>query len=64
MMKCKEYIFRLTSGQLENAGAMERFWATQHRLMCRSCRAFSANDARLSKALAAYRDHLQAPSDK
>lgn len=61
MMRCKEYIFKLTSGQLAEAEWPERFWATQHRLMCRHCRAFSANDARLSEILRRYQDQLTQP---
>jgi hypothetical protein len=57
-MTCKEYIFKLTSGQLDDAGLIERFWARQHRLMCRRCRAFTTNDEKLGVAVRAYRAHL------
>ena len=57
-MTCKEYIFKLTSGQLVDAGLIERFWAGQHRLMCRRCRSFTTNDEKLGKAVRAYRAHL------
>ena len=33
MMRCKEYIFKLTSGQLAEAEWPERFGAAQHRLI-------------------------------
>lgn len=59
-MKCKEYIFKLTSGQLAEAGRIERLQAFQHRLICRRCRAFTRNDAKLDAALDAYRSHLGA----
>jgi hypothetical protein len=58
MMTCKEYVFKLTSGQLEEADRLERFWALQHRLMCRHCRAFTRNNQRLDGILAAYQDQL------
>lgn len=61
MMSCKTYIFKLTSGQLEEAGTVERMWATQHRLMCRRCRAFTRNNARLDEIMAAHKDHLLVP---
>ncbi len=63
MMRCKEYIFKLTSGQLAEAEWPERFGAAQHRLMCRHCRAFSANDARLSAILSRYQDQLTQPDE-
>ena len=63
MMRCKEYIFKLTAGQLAEAEWPERFGAAQHRLMCRHCRAFSANDARLSAILSRYQDRLTQPDE-
>lgn len=64
MMRCKEYIFRLTSGQLDEATGVQRFWAAQHRLMCRSCRAFTHNDRQLDQILDAYRAQwLATPTD-
>lgn len=63
MMKCQDYIYRLSSGQLAHAGPMTRFWAAQHRLMCRRCRAFTANDLRLDAVLQAYREHLRTLPD-
>ena len=63
MMRCKEYVFKLTSGQLEEGAWTDRFWAAQHRLMCRHCRAFTANDERLSQLLQSYRNHLTRPDE-
>ena len=63
MMRCNEYVFKLTSGQLADAEWPERFWAAQHRLICRHCRAFSANDARLSEILSRYQDRLTQPDE-
>lgn len=60
-MKCQEYIYRLTSGQLEQAGLVERFWAAQHRMICKRCSAFTRNDARLSDIVQGYREHLARP---
>jgi hypothetical protein len=63
MMKCQEYIHRLTSGQLEQAGAIERFWAAQHRMICKRCSAFTRNDQRLSEIVQGYREHLARPGE-
>lgn len=59
MMTCKEYIFRLTSGQFETAGGFEKMRAFQHRLICRRCREFTRNDEKLDEILAAYKSHLE-----
>jgi len=61
MMKCKEYVFKLTSGQLKEAPLSERLWATQHRLVCRHCRAFTRNDERISAILQNYKAQLTSP---
>ena len=61
-MKCAQYIFKLTSGQLgEDAPASERAQAALHRLVCRHCRDFARNDAALDDILGAYRQALQTP---
>ena len=60
-MKCKEYIYRLTSGQLAQAGLVEKLWAAQHRMICKRCTAFTRNDARLSDIVQGYREHLAQP---
>lgn len=61
MMNCRDYIFKLTSGQLNQAGSLERFWAAQHRWICTRCRAFSRNDQQLDAILDGYREHLTRP---
>lgn len=61
MMNCKQYVFKLTSGQLDEAGGLERLGAAQHRLFCRRCRAFTRNDQQLSGILADWRAHLSEP---
>lgn len=63
-MKCQEYIYRLTSGQLAQAGLVERFWAAQHRMICKRCTAFARNDERLSEIVRGYREHLARPGDE
>ncbi|PAT35631.1 hypothetical protein CK623_06705 [Vandammella animalimorsus] len=61
-MKCAQYIFKLTSGQLgADAPVSERAQAALHRLVCRHCREFARNDAALEDILGAYRQALQAP---
>lgn len=60
-MTCREYIFRLTSGQPPEAAWNRRADAALHRMMCRRCRAFTRNDARLDQWLAEYRESLRRP---
>ena len=57
-MKCREYVFLLTSGQLAEASWPMRLAAGQHRLACRHCRAFTRNDEALDRILAAHRAHV------
>lgn len=61
MMSCKTYVFKLSSGQLQQARLGERMWAAQHRLMCRACRAFTRNDRVLDEGLRAYLERLTRP---
>ena len=61
MMKCKDYIFKLTSGQLDQATGFEHLLAWQHRMMCSRCRAFTHNDARLNDLLRSYQERLFTP---
>ncbi|HET6789655.1 MAG TPA: hypothetical protein VFW84_04530 [Aquabacterium sp.] len=63
MLTCKDYIFKLTSGQLEEAGTVERLWAVQHRMVCRHCRAFTRNDQRLDDIMQAYKEQLSKTPD-
>lgn len=62
-MKCREYIFKLTSGQLRDAPLALRTEAAMHRMICRYCRTFTRNDATLDDVLAGYRESLQRPDD-
>ena len=64
MMKCREYVFKLTSGQLAHATGFERFLALQHRMMCGRCRAFTKNDAHLDRILKSYRERLLTPASE
>lgn len=48
---CREYIFLLTSGQLDDPDWNLKLRATQHRLACRRCRAFTRNDEALDRIL-------------
>lgn len=60
-MKCREYIFQLTSGQMEEAGTAGKIAAWQHRMICFRCRAFTRNDQALQDMLKGYSEHLQTP---
>lgn len=62
-MKCKTYIFQLTSGQLDSAGWLPRLQAAQHRLICRHCRAFTRNDEQLSQIVRDFQTHLTVEAD-
>ncbi|AZR92486.1 hypothetical protein BBB39_00925 [Bordetella trematum] len=57
-MKCRDYVFGLTSGQWEDAAWPTRLASGLHRAMCVRCRRFSANDARLLALAARYRGWL------
>lgn len=65
-MRCKEYIFLLSSGQLAEAPLGVRWAGARHRLVCSHCRAFTANDRVLSEVLAkhpaAWRGPASAPT--
>lgn len=63
MMKCREYIFQLTSGQLQDAPRAVRVEAGMHRMICKYCRAFSRNDATLDRMLERYREQLKQPDE-
>lgn len=58
-MKCKDYIFELTSGRLEEGGWWLQTQARTHRLLCVRCRAFTHNDQALRDALKARSTQLQ-----
>lgn len=64
MMNCQQYIFLITSGQAQEARMIERFWAAQHRLVCRYCRAFAQNDQQLSALLKDYRENILSPNQE
>ncbi len=53
-MRCKEYVFLVSSGQLDEAPLGTRWAGARHRLVCRHCRAFTANDRVLSAVLAKH----------
>jgi hypothetical protein len=62
MMTCKQYIFYITSGQAEESGTLDRFWAAQHRLICHRCRSYTRNDQQLSVLLKDYRESILDPN--
>lgn len=57
-MKCREYIFQLTSGQAEEAGPAAKLAAWQHRMICFRCRAFTRNNDALQNMLKGYSEHI------
>lgn len=60
MMTCRQYVFSLTSGLLDEASTRVRLEAKVHRWMCPYCRAFTKNDQALGQILAQYREQGQA----
>lgn len=63
MITCQRYTYLLSSGELEESGWLTRLQAGQHRLACRRCRAFTANDRRLDEIVRAQRERLQQPDE-
>lgn len=63
MISCQRFVFLLTSGELEEAGWLTRLQAGQHRLACRHCRAFAANDRRLDDIVRAQRERWLQPDE-
>lgn len=61
MMKCREYIFLISSGKIDGASVGVRLDAGMHRLICKYCRGFSRNNKQLDKMLTAYREELKKP---
>ena len=61
MMKCRQYLFKLTSGQLDEATPGERMQARLHLLICSRCRGFTRNDAALDAILRGWREQMQTP---
>lgn len=61
MKKCQQYVFKLTSGQLEEASYGERLQARLHLLVCSRCRAFTRNNTALDGIFQNWRDQLQTP---
>jgi hypothetical protein len=57
-VKCREFIFLQTSGQLGEARFGMRSAATLHRWMCVKCRSFARNDAVLEGVLGEWRQRL------
>lgn len=62
-MKCKEYVFKLTSGQLDNAPVDQRLQAKFHLVLCKYCRAYTRNDDKLGAVLKGYKANLVKPDE-
>jgi len=63
MMTCREYIFMLSSGQLDDASKGLKMQAAAHRMICKRCRTFTRNDRTLDGLLEDYRQRLKQPDD-
>lgn len=63
MISCQRFVFLLTSGELDESGWLTRMQAGQHRLVCRHCRAFAANDRRLDDIVRAQRERWLQPDE-
>ncbi len=66
MINCKQYVFKVSSGQLDEAGPLDKLQAFQHRLICRHCRAFTNNNRQLSEMLQRYKEDVSSlkPGDE
>ena len=64
MLNCRRFTDLVASGELDEAGWLTRAQAGQHRLMCKRCRAFAANDRQLDQILRAHRERLQQPDQE
>lgn len=60
-MKCKEFVFLVSSGQMPQAPTATRMAGRMHRYMCGHCRAFEANDQALSRTLNGMRERQWPP---
>lgn len=61
-LACRDYIFLLTSGQLDDeadVGWAMKLRVTQHRLSCWRCRAFTHNDAALDRILDGHKARVE-----
>ncbi len=63
MMKCREYVFLVSSKAMNEATLRERMNAFAHRMICDKCRAFTRNDQQLDVWLRQFRESLQAADD-
>lgn len=63
-MKCRGYIFPLSSGQLQEVGRLQQLAARQHRMVRTHCRALTRNDAALQRAIASFKEHLEKPDQQ
>lgn len=63
MMTCRDYIFILSSGQLDHASKGLKIQAAAHRMICKKCRTFTRNDRALDGLLEDYRQRLKQPDD-
>jgi len=61
VISCQRFVFLLTSGELDESGWLTRLQAGHHRLVCRHCRAFAANDQRLDDIVRAQRERWLQP---
>ncbi|MGC4061095.1 MAG: hypothetical protein QM749_09860 [Aquabacterium sp.] len=61
MMKCKEYVFLLSSGKMAESPAATRLAGAVHKLTCRHCRAFTSNDEALSRIIGEMKRRVERP---
>lgn len=61
MMRCKEFVATITTGQEGALSRGQRLLLGTHRMMCHRCRAFEANNRVLDQVLQARRTRLEAP---
>lgn len=57
-MKCQQYVFLVSSGQLTRASTTQKGLAKAHYLMCPNCRNFTKNDALLTRVVQAHKQKM------
>nr|WP_315228050.1 hypothetical protein [uncultured Limnohabitans sp.] len=57
-MRCKDFVFLQSSGQINEMGQVKKTMALSHVWMCGACRTFRHNDELLSRYLMQFKANL------
>lgn len=58
MLRCDEFVFVQSSGQIHEMGAFKKVQTLSHVWVCRNCRNFRRNDALLSRFVQQLKQEL------